>query len=65
VPGEGAGVPGAGVILRRRGPCARCVIRGLEKTRAGAKNRRRGHGAVVDALRPPLRISRDRIIIME
>jgi hypothetical protein len=28
-------------------------------SQAGAQNRGRGHGAVVDALRPPLRISRD------
>jgi hypothetical protein len=35
------------------------VIRGRRKTRVGAQNRGRGHGVVVDALRPPLRISRD------
>jgi hypothetical protein len=36
------------------------VIRGREEdARGGKKNRGRGHGTVVDALRPPLRISRD------
>jgi hypothetical protein len=45
---------------RRRGRRARGVIRGSEEdAHGGKKNRGRGHGAVVDALRPPLRISRD------
>jgi hypothetical protein len=57
--GEGGGVPGASGITRRRGRRARGLIRGREEDARGGPKSRAGHGAVVDALRPPLRISRD------
>jgi hypothetical protein len=49
----------AGGITGGEGDARGGVIRGRRKTRVGAQNRGRGHGVVVDALRPPLRISRD------
>jgi hypothetical protein len=62
-----AGYPTVG-IMARRGRGARCLARegdargaciaaGGRRTRG--VHRGRGHGEVVDALRPPLRISRD------
>jgi hypothetical protein len=69
-----AGYPTAGITARRgrggRGCLARVGYPAARATRAGraseAEGRRawgvdrgRGHGVVVDALRPPLRISRD------
>jgi hypothetical protein len=65
----GGGQPGApggggGGAWRGRDPPAARAMRAVRDSRTGegargGKNRRRGHGAVVDALRPPLRISRD------
>jgi hypothetical protein len=58
VPGEGGG------CLARAGYPAVRATRAGRDSRAGGRrargvNRGRGHGTVVDALRPPLRISRD------
>jgi hypothetical protein len=57
------GAPGEGCLARAGYPAARAtragVIRGQEEDARGGQSRGRGHGAVVDALRPPLRISRD------
>jgi hypothetical protein len=54
---------GAGCPARAGYPAARAtsasVIRGREEDARGGQNRGWGHSAVVDALRPPLRISRD------
>jgi hypothetical protein len=74
VAGAGRALQGEGITERRgrggggawrgRDPPAARAMRAVRDSRTGegargGKNRRRGHGAVVDALRPPLRISRD------